>query len=342
MISIDRRDGGQRGTPGEKIPSTSIVLDWARNVVAPGNKDKQLRNRVISLYADLPQIINGNSSRGVHARLSQYANDHNWRVLAPQVTRLVSQLPETISDEQRELAGLVGIMNVAIDRQTDKPGISFSADEFLSRRANLEYFGEEDWLTSLAFLVEINGQKKERERKNLAQTQNLTYLEDLDRPVQLDDIKNMYGNVATAIYPQAVNISPIRDFSLSEDEGLILIAQNTSLEHFVENQTAGDRERAVRLFLDIYNYRLNSPWFQPEYDLAWIYSVYLAIHPHPDGNGTMARTLVDNYCLKTGIDRIAWGEIESHTDAFIQYLSDMPAGMAKLLKNTPRIPSTNN
>jgi hypothetical protein len=132
----------------------------------------------------------------------------------------------------------------------------------------------------------------------------------------------MYGQVARAIYPAVTKVTTFREETLSEDAAVKdLTSGNYLLENYAQGETAEERKEIMDDYLQSYNLMIESPWFMPEFDLAKIYMVYLTIHPHVDGNGTMARTLVDYYSIRTGRHRIDWTRMGDHSNAFGAFLA---------------------
>jgi fido (protein-threonine AMPylation protein) len=342
MIPIEKRGNDYNHNTTEKTTlALSHVLEWA-NIVAVGKTEPKLRREIITLYNDLPDFLSAkNSMRAIWGAASDYSISRRFETIAPHLATLTAKLPQELSSDQLELLGFTGFITSSLNLTELHRGqrVLLYSDEFAARRKNLEDIGDEDWLTTLGFLVERNGIKKEQVLKQQVREMNLAYLKNLKgKPVEIIDIEFMYKQVARAIYPQVKNVCIFREDAVANEAGIKIIAsENYLTSDYVKANTAEERKNLIQDLLALYNYHISEPFFMPEYDMAEMYVAYITIHPHLDGNGTMTRTLIDYYCHCTGIPRIDWMKMSDPSNVLGKYYIGYPTPIHHWFKSAPRL-----
>ena len=332
MTSIDANEIPQPDVI-EAGSAGSEALDWAVSVMS-GSTNPELRGRVLNTYSGLTSIL-------IDYDVFKWKTVQDWVKskgldrIAPQLLVLVSAIPHELSPDQFELIGFTSFVMHSINdtASSHNHNIDLNFSELAARRNNLRDFGDEDWLTSMAFLVKRDGRKKEQEVKTKAAEENLDYLSRVSsRRITLEDIEFMYQRVTNAVYPQSRQVMVFRDYALAEDRGVELaIKGNPLLSHYLMS----DKRNAIKYYLREYNAILDFP-SSAEYDMSMIYATYLTIHPHADGNGTMARTLVDHYCDRRGIARVDWSKMSNHSRALGAYMFGNTEPMELWFSSAPR------
>ncbi|MBI2596800.1 hypothetical protein HYW41_01465 [Candidatus Daviesbacteria bacterium] len=297
------------------------VLQWANAVANNLDTAPHLRNSVVEMHHDL----RGELSRRRYRAIFDYTRSHNWTTIEPDLTDhalSLSKQPE-LSQSQLEVIGFAKLVHSETRLLLGKRdemyplGIKLDPVEFGARFDFSEDFGDgADWLTAMASVVWVNGKQLEAEAKEEARVGNLGYLQELQPKVDIDDIEYVYQQTVRAIRPNATTVPVFRALDTEGDTLLNSFCRNPRLRYLVTHSSATMRRRVIENhFLPQYNELLQEPDPYDPISLAWIYGTYIGIHPHPDYNGTMTRTLVDNYLHKRGLPMIDWLQIKKDIDA---------------------------
>lgn len=294
------------------------VIAWVEAVLANFNSP-QLRSAVIDRYPDLPTIMR----RGGFWPHREYGKAHDWADIEPDLTRIGLELTAADTTAQKEVVGLAYLVHDAVGGVTRVSGngafyplgIRVYILEYKGRLDWGEDFQDsEDWLEALGNIVWVQDRQVEAQAKDQATVSNSIHLSTLQNRVGIVDIEQVYADIVRAVRPKAQLVQTFRQ-GKNEFDGPLQIAVflheigNQELAPYIAGRSATDRRSTVLRFLSRYNYYREKPSGTETEALAWIFGTYLSIHPHPDYNGTMTRTLINGYLLKRGLGPIDWSVI---------------------------------
>jgi hypothetical protein len=318
-------------TKEEQIhPLTTCLRAWAESV-ARGTGIETNRARVLDVFRELPVDIENLDTIKAYYRLAGYVRSQGLDAALPMLHSAVQQLPETPNTRQVELLGFTYLMALGAEQSTtiEQMGIKVDLQTFGARLGHAEDFNHEDWLTSLSMITWYKNTQQEMQAKSKVMDQNVHDLVTLNPPaITLDHTASMYDNVVRAIYPNSHNFQTFREQKTMFD-GLISIISDLRLRLFAINYSAEGRRAAFEQYLDEYNAALTKPIGNPSRNLAKLFTTYLVIHPHQDGNGTMTRTFMNYYSVRRDLPIINWDFVKtdqttqkSLQDAFEKYVYD--------------------
>ncbi|MBI3486275.1 Fic family protein [Candidatus Daviesbacteria bacterium] len=285
--------------------SEHLFVQWAK-AVSNGTDTPRFHSAVAALYPKLVKVVIEDGKKGIF----DFARSQDWKTVQPELRDKVLRLPDAATQSRRELIGLA--MFVDSTTYTKDPlnhlGTRFDLQEFIPRVEFGDHFADsEDWLSALSQVVWADGIQLETLAKERAKASNLDYLTHSSRNIGRADIETIYRNTVKTIRPAATCLPVYRDYLNMVDrtqyiDGLPVVRSAVSLPD--------DMKRDVQSFLYRYNGLLENDSTNQAAALAWVYDTYLTIHPHPDYNGTITRTLIDHYRKVKGLPSIDWFAIK--------------------------------
>lgn len=299
----------------------------------PGDPQRlTLRNKLISSYSGffkdlseatgyVPFVMMGHQDYGVDAQeIYDYVLSYESAVSNPPTL------------EQMEAIGIAALMGIALPKRET---VIINPGELKPRITNaLSLNAHEDWLTSLAFVTYYKDFQFEANVKNRAYKEGITYLQTLKAgEITFDDIQHVYRNLIKAVYPSIEDEPPIivsSRMTIHREMALLKNMLNKKLlvySELIENESP---DRLIRKnlndLLDDYNRALEDredegDIYKHAERLAEIFAKFVFIHPHPDGNNSMARILTNNYLITHGFKQIDWSKLKTDGKANEQFNS---------------------
>ena len=308
-----------RQLPKEALfnPTTSIIRDWATAVVN-GNPSGETRARVLKAFNNVHKELRGHDLASNSQAVLSFATRHELKEALPLLRTALQKLPEQPTSEQLELIGFAALTFLTTHELAtpDSYNISLDLTPFGVRLYNAKAINSEDWLQTLSMVVWHKGSQMEARIKKKVRDTNLQYLVDNHtHTITLKDIEAMHTRVISAVYPRAHTIQTFRDTENMFDADARFIV-DPKLHIYASTNDAEGRKRMLDRYFDNYNTKVALPSSNPEKDAAMLYMMYVTIHPHLDGNGTMSKTMVDYYLVKNNLPRIDWDSIK--TDKGVQ------------------------
>lgn len=303
------------------------IVNWMHETLInpAAEKTQQLRQELVTTYEPLIRsclITNRDQIR-------VYYISNKWPSLVPVVSEIVETLPVNPNETQREVVAMAGLVLTA-SSVTEKPRlIDLDAREIANRNKHAQIFGsDEDWLTSASTLVTIDGYQEEATRKAAALEQNVGILlatfQDSPSSLNVELISQLYSDLILRVYPGAkIPIPVLRGQTQNYHELITLPGYDPELLHLYMGLTRDDVRRGHRMYLDWFKYTAKTS--EPdEYssNLAWAYATYVAMHPHPDCNGTMARTLITTLSRLYGLPDINWERVKVESQDTLEHARD--------------------
>ena len=146
--------------------------------------------------------------------------------------------------------------------------------------------------------------------------------------MNLADLEQAYRDTVKLVRPTSEGITLYRDKQSRIDRGIAEISQNFRLGFYFGSNSVREFRDTVDMYLTWYNDMvLGSRVADRSESPTWITGTYLAIHPHPDYNHTMTRTLVDTYLAHKGLPLVNWRGIKrdersrrAYQEAIDQYI----------------------
>jgi|GEM_PF-3891713 len=288
----------------QSFKETSSVQRWADAVKISSRKAARLRQEVVHFYSGVPLHTHGQ-------RLYTYAQEHSWSALEPYLTEAAASIPlYSVTPAQRELLGFAKLVDQTLPEDQKRgtkpfpPGVKVDVREYISRLEFREDFADSaDWLASLAQITWVKGSQLEAEAKATAQLNNVYAFAQLRKNIESSDLREAYSRTIKIIRPTAKRLTPFIVGDNDVSKTIFDTTQNRELKKYLSRSYMG-RPGALERFLKEYNRVIHES--SSYMALAWIYGTYRSMHPHPDYNGTMARTLVDYYIHKKGLRAIDW------------------------------------
>lgn len=305
------------------------VRTWADLVfLDPINPQcSHLRSKIVSSYLPLADQIKDARGYGAYVLTGHADYGFDTGQVIPLLLGLMERMPETPSLPQMEVAGITALLQSTGNQERDER-IDIDQYEFQGRLVNSRQFGaDEDWLTSLGFITKHNEFQHEAFVKGKTRRKGLKHLND-KTSVSPEEIDVVYQELVRELYPGGT-VPTFRDYDMPVDSFLYnpMLRLNIQVYPFLY---VPDQRKRVQTLLNEYNSFLKKPaWFYLDWghaeNLAYTAAAYFVVHPHPDGNNSMARLLIDNYSARFDLPLIDWQKEKTDYDAYNKYRESLNA-----------------
>ncbi|OGK62833.1 hypothetical protein A2334_01310 [Candidatus Roizmanbacteria bacterium RIFOXYB2_FULL_38_10] len=280
----------------------------------------------VSYSQDMPPL---------HNYIVQMSEKHRLIELQPDLERALEDLPKdmrALNKPQQELIGFASIVleGCNIDTQIE-PTTYMNPSRLNSRMKNAVHFQtEEDWLESASFVANYHGTSYEQVCKSESIKQMERYLAPISRNVTPEHIEHLFKLFTDHVYPPshtgsfqtpAIRSRTIPFYAPNNVDqhvwAIMDLEQNIAYELGVlipYHPTPESKQRAMDYYLELFYNPLLEVSHQTDYfeALSMLYTLYLCLHPALDGNGTIAKALVNHFMTNKGLQPLDWDKIKSN------------------------------